>query len=97
MVALLGHNGAGKTTTISMVTGVLTPTTGDVIVNGNSIVQDLDKVRTDLGLCQQHDVLAEKLTVRENLQLACELKDVPRSRVKEEIDWILELTLLSRH
>jgi ABC-type multidrug transport system ATPase subunit len=42
VLALLGHNGAGKTTTISMITGMQAPTAGDVIVNGNSIVTNVD-------------------------------------------------------
>ena len=88
-MAILGHNGAGKTTTINMVTGILGPDEGDVIVNGKSIVYEIDQVRKDLGLCQQHDVLYELLTVRENLELACELKDVPSTIVKQEIAEIL--------
>ena len=51
VMAILGHNGAGKTTTINMVTGILGPDEGDVIVNGKSIVYEIDQVRKDLGLC----------------------------------------------
>jgi ATP-binding cassette subfamily A (ABC1) protein 3 len=97
VMAILGHNGAGKTTTINMVTGILGPDQGDVIVNGKSIVYEIDEVRKDLGLCQQHDVLYELLTVRENLELACELKDVPRECVEDEITEILKLTMLTDH
>ena len=75
-VALLGHNGAGKTTAIDMLTGMLQPTEGDAIVNGKSIVNDLVSVRLDLGLCQQHDVLFDNLTVKEHLKLGCELKNI---------------------
>ena len=42
VMAILGHNGAGKTTTINMVTGILGPDEGDVIVNGKSIVYEID-------------------------------------------------------
>jgi len=80
-----------------MVTGILGPDQGDVIVNGKSIVYEIDEARKDLGLCQQHDVLYELLTVRENLQLACELKDVPRECVESEITEILKLTMLTEH
>ena len=93
----MGHNGAGKTTTIHMVTGVLGPTSGDVIINGTSIIDDVDKVRSDMGLCQQHDVLYERLTIQENLELACELKNVPRTQICSEVQEILDLTLLTRH
>jgi len=48
---LLGHNGAGKTTAIYMLTGVLEASSGDAIVYGNSINDDIDKVQVNLGLC----------------------------------------------
>jgi ATP-binding cassette, subfamily A (ABC1), member 3 len=59
-----------------MLTGMLSPTEGDVIINGHSIVDSVSAVRRDLGLCQQHDVLYANLTVREHLKLVCELKSV---------------------
>jgi ATP-binding cassette subfamily A (ABC1) protein 3 len=96
-VALLGHNGAGKTTAIDMLTGMLQPTEGDAIVNGKSIVNDLVSVRLDLGLCQQHDVLFDNLTVKEHLKLGCELKNVPLEDVVDEIENILDLTMLFNH
>jgi len=49
---ILGHNGAGKTTAIYMLTGVHRPSGGDAFVYGSSIVNDLDTVQTNLGLCQ---------------------------------------------
>jgi ABC-type multidrug transport system ATPase subunit len=69
LVTLLGHNGAGKTTTIHMLTGMIPPTKGDALLNGYSIVRDLPLVRKCLGLCPQHNVLWDQLTVRHTLLL----------------------------
>lgn len=44
--ALIGPNGAGKTTTIRMISTLLTPTSGDAVVNGNSIIKEPEKVRS---------------------------------------------------
>jgi len=51
-LTLLGHNGAGKTTAIYMLSGVLNPTKGDVVVYGNSVIKQTENVQANLGLCQ---------------------------------------------
>ena len=74
ITALLGHNGAGKTTTISMLTGLFPPTDGSADVNGLSIISDMDAIRESLGLCPQHNVLFDRLTVKEHLDFFISLK-----------------------
>ncbi|XP_061362601.1 ABC transporter A family member 1 isoform X1 [Gastrolobium bilobum] len=74
ILALLGHNGAGKSTTISMLVGLLPPTSGDALVFGKNIVSDIDEIRKILGVCPQHDILFPELTVREHLELFAILK-----------------------
>ncbi|KAM7263046.1 hypothetical protein ACFE04_000729 [Oxalis oulophora] len=76
ILALLGHNGAGKSTTISMLVGLLPPTSGDALVFGKNITTDMDEIRKGLGVCPQHDILFPELTVREHLELFATLKDV---------------------
>lgn len=72
--ALLGHNGAGKTTTIGMLTGLLDPTAGSATFDGYEIFNDMNRLREDLGVCPQHNVLFAELTVREHLEIFCTLK-----------------------
>ncbi|CAK9183966.1 unnamed protein product [Ilex paraguariensis] len=65
ILALLGHNGAGKSTTISMLVGLLPPTSGDALVFGKSILTDMDEIRKNLGVCPQYDILFPELTGRQ--------------------------------
>jgi ABC-type multidrug transport system fused ATPase/permease subunit len=59
VLGLLGENGAGKTTTIAMLTGLYAPTSGDAFVNGNSIVQDIDRFVCGM-LCRRKKERKEK-------------------------------------
>ncbi|XP_002739960.1 phospholipid-transporting ATPase ABCA3-like [Saccoglossus kowalevskii] len=94
ITALLGHNGAGKTTTLSMLTGLFPPSAGTALVNGYDIRTDMQSVRSSLGLCPQHDILFDKLTVEEHLIFFTKLKGFPSSKVKSEVDrYILALGL----
>jgi ABC-type multidrug transport system ATPase subunit len=66
-LALLGHNGAGKTTLISLLTGLYAATSGAASIYGIPL-SSMDRIRTLLGVCPQHDILFDTLTVREHLQ-----------------------------
>ena len=74
ITALLGHNGAGKTTTMSILTGLFPPTSGSAHVDGKSILTDMEAIRESLGLCPQHNVLFDRLTVKEHLEFFINLK-----------------------
>ncbi|MCW8994792.1 MAG: ATP-binding cassette domain-containing protein, partial [Psychromonas sp.] len=63
----LGANGAGKTTTIRMLCGILTPTSGDAMVGGYSIMKESSKVKTRIGYMSQRFSLYNDLTVEENI------------------------------
>ena len=86
VTALLGHNGAGKSTTFNMLSGLMPPTQGDAIIYGKSIKTDLSNVRKKLGVCPQHDVLWDTLTVMEHLQLFAALKGVCEDKI-DQLCW----------
>ncbi|KAL7097878.1 hypothetical protein ACP275_10G171500 [Erythranthe tilingii] len=76
ILALLGHNGAGKSTTISMLVGLIRPTSGDALVFGKNILTDMDEIRQSLGVCPQYDILFPELTVKEHLEIFANIKGV---------------------
>ena len=66
---LLGPNGAGKTTTISMLTGVLEPTSGTARIGGHDIRKEPDEVKKINGLVPQDLALYPTLSARTNVEL----------------------------
>ena len=68
-LGVLGHNGAGKTTLIRVLTTLLQPTGGRVLVDGFDVVSDADHVRARIGVTGQYAGLDDFLTGRENLEL----------------------------
>jgi ATP-binding cassette subfamily A (ABC1) protein 3 len=86
ITCLLGHNGAGKTTLISMLTGMIAPSSGDASFRGLSLVHDMAEIRQSLGLCFQHDVLYSELTVEEHLLFYGRVKGYRGIALREEVD-----------
>lgn len=90
ITALLGHNGAGKTTTMSIITGLFPPTSGTAVVNGYDIATDISRVQESLGICPQHDVLFDTMTVAEHLWFFCRLKGVAGGDIPPAVEEMLE-------
>ena len=90
---LLGPNGAGKTTSIKMITGLLKPDSGKVIINGKST--DNNSSRATVGLCPQELVLWNNLTCLEQLVFIAEMYNVPHVVAKERAVELLERIGLS--
>jgi len=89
---LLGPNGAGKTTTIKILCTLITPTSGDALINGVSIVEDAQKVRESLGVMLTGErTLYWKLTGRENLEYFAALYHLQHSDTKKRISYLLQL------
>lgn len=86
---LLGPNGAGKTTTIEICEGLLARDAGDVVVLGRTWESNADELRERLGIQLQDTQLAEKLTVRETLDLFRSF--YKRSRTADEVVDMVEL------
>ena len=68
-----------------MLTGLITPSSGDCLMYGNSIREDMSLIRKSLGVCSQQDVLFDRLTVKEHLTLYANLKGVDKPLMDEEV------------
>ncbi|NWR58998.1 ABCA1 protein, partial [Bucorvus abyssinicus] len=92
ITSFLGHNGAGKTTTMSILTGLLPPTSGTAYVLGWDIRSDIDSIRKTMGTCPQHNVLFDILTVEEHVWFYGRLKGLSEEQVKAEMEQLLQDT-----
>jgi ABC-2 type transport system ATP-binding protein len=66
----LGPNGSGKSTTVKMLTGLLTPTAGDALINGSSILTSPLEVKQRIGVLPEDLALFDALTIWEHLMLS---------------------------
>uniref|UniRef100_A0A672U723 ABC transporter domain-containing protein n=1 Tax=Strigops habroptila TaxID=2489341 RepID=A0A672U723_STRHB len=92
ITSFLGHNGAGKTTTMSILTGLLPPTSGTAYILGWDIRSDIDSIRKTMGMCPQHNVLFDILTVEEHVWFYGRLKGLSEERVKAEMEQLIQDT-----
>lgn len=92
--ALLGENGAGKSTLMNMLSGLLEPTSGEIVVNGQSVSIDSPSKASHLGIgmVHQHFMLVEAFTVAENIVLGNEMTSGISLDMKKAHQEITELS-----
>lgn len=91
LFALLGVNGAGKTTTIKMLTGLAKPSSGDALIWGHSIVNDLDVVKQISNVSPQDVAVAPNLTVKENLEFVSQIYGKSKRDARQKEQEMVEL------
>ncbi|MBU5594748.1 ABC transporter ATP-binding protein [Amphibacillus sp. MSJ-3] len=94
-IGLLGPNGAGKSTTISMISTLLTPTSGDIRFKGTDVFKQPDVIRPVLGVVPQEIALYEELTAYENMKFFGQTYGLSGKKLTIKIDEILELVGLT--
>ncbi|WP_406734804.1 ABC transporter ATP-binding protein [Vibrio scophthalmi] len=87
----LGPNGCGKSTTIRVLTGLLSPTSGEVDVLGLEIPRQSEFLRLKIGYMTQKFSLYDDLTVKENLQFIGQIFGMPNRDLKQRIDEQLDI------
>jgi lipopolysaccharide export system permease protein len=92
VVGLLGPNGAGKTTTFHMVTGLLRPDEGDVLLEGESVAELPMPVRArrGIGYLPQEASVFRQLSVRDNLRLVLAESGTPEDRRRDRLQQLIE-------
>ena len=86
ILGLLGPNGAGKTTTLNMISGVLKPDSGRVLVDGHDIWLEPTAVKRHLGVVPQEVAVYEDLTARDNLTFWGSLYGLSGGELKARVD-----------
>jgi len=91
LIGIMGASGAGKTTLLNVLSGIETPTEGEVLINGYNLHTEKESIEGNIGLIPQDDLLIEELTVYENLYYNAKLCFKDKS--EEEIKNLVESTL----
>ena len=91
VLGCVGPNGAGKSTTVKMLIGLLKPTNGEVLFNGQDINRDLVGYRKCIGYVPEEANLYPYLSGREYLELVATLRGMEAAKIEKKIDALLEL------
>ncbi len=92
VVGLLGPNGAGKTTTFYMITGMIRPDSGRVLLDGRDIARlpMYQRARLGIGYLSQEPSVFRKLTVAQNLMAVLEMMNISRQDRKRKMEKLLD-------
>ncbi|TFB80568.1 ABC transporter ATP-binding protein [Terrimesophilobacter mesophilus] len=85
IVGIVGPNGAGKTTTLSMITGLLRPDAGTVVVHGANVWEDPAAAKRQMGVLPDRLRLFDRLTGNQLLFYAGVLRGLPADTVRERV------------
>lgn len=91
----LGPNGAGKSTTMNIMTGYIGASSGEVTIQGYDIVKDSKEAKKRIGYLPEIPPLYLEMTVKEYLLFVAELKGIPKTYRKQEVDDMIALTKLN--
>jgi len=87
ILSILGPSGCGKTTLLNIVAGFLAPTSGQIVLNGNTITGP----GPDRGMVFQQGALFEWMSVRKNIAFGPAMKGMPTAQIKKTVDELLEI------
>jgi ABC-2 type transport system ATP-binding protein len=94
---LLGPNGAGKTTTLKIISGLIKPTKGRIIINNFDLEKDYLKIKKILGLIPDTPFLYENLTAYEFLEFVGEVFEIEKKSFSKKVNYYFDLFNLEQH
>lgn len=95
VLGFLGPNGAGKSTTMNIITGYLSATEGTVTLDGHDILEEPQEVKKQIGYLPELPPVYMDMTVRDYLSFVCDIKAVPRTSRKKDMERAMELLKIS--
>ncbi len=92
LVVFIGPSGCGKTTTLKMINKLLTPTSGEIIINGEKIGdKNTIKLRRNMGYVIQQAGLLPHLTIGDNIALIPSIEKMPKDKIHTKVIELLKL------
>lgn len=96
VVGFLGPNGAGKSTTMKIITGCIASDSGEVLINGVNIKDDMTALKKTIGYLPENNPLYLNMYVKEYLEYSAQMY-LPKSEVKKAVDEAVEAVGLGEH
>ena len=90
IVGVIGHNGAGKTTLLKILSGLVSPTSGQLSINGIDVIRDPDGIKAGLGYLSEESRLYETMTVDDYLNFFGEIYGLDARTIEERRDHLLK-------
>ena len=86
---IIGHNGAGKTTLLKILSGLILPTSGSLVIKGQDLIKDPMKVRSDIGYLPEESRLYETMLVPDYIRFFCEIYGLDLVTIRARADLLL--------
>lgn len=96
ITVFVGPSGCGKTTTLKMINGLIKPTSGKILINGEDIGEkNIIDLRRGIGYVIQQTGLFPHMTIKENIELVAKLEKVPEAERRDRVRELMEMVGLS--
>ena len=89
ILGIIGHNGAGKTTLLKILAGLITPSSGSLLIDGRDVISDPIQVKRQLGYLPEESRLYETMLVPDYLRFFGEIYDLDRATITARADLLL--------